>query len=432
MHIVRRGGQYAGDQQRLYKVKAVVSALAGSVLLFSSVWVLGFIFFVLGFIVFGFSLHYLTRFINWRKGILGERLVIEALTPLDNSYVLINDVVLPKRKGNIDHILIGPTGLFVIETKNYRRLSYFNRFPIRQVIRNAVSLRYFLKEYLQLDVFVNALLVFTEPDITISQNPPIFHVRNIGNLCDFIKGHKTRSVLNHNITRDMVHEILRVSRLSEKEVDIKKWLLKPASAVGLILVAYTFWTLSGGNPYSEWVLVTRVIDGDTIHVGRGWMDTTVRLLGVDTSETVHPYKPVEFFGPEASEFTKRHLEGRKVRLEFEPSKQYDDYDRLLAYVFLPNGTLFNAELIKQGYAHVIAPSPFRYYNEFRSYEQEAMAAGVGLWAANDICREIVGNMSSKIYRLPGDAGCGRVKEEKRVYFNTEEEAIKAGYRRAKR
>jgi micrococcal nuclease len=174
------------------------------------------------------------------------------------------------------------------------------------------------------------------------------------------------------------------------------------------------------------------VDGDTIGVGRAWRHEKVRLIGVDTPETVHPERSTELFGPEASKFTKRQLEGKKVHLEFEPPTHYDNYSRLLAYVFLLDGTLFNAELIKQGYARVIAPSPFHRYKEFRLYEREARVAGVGLWAGKDICKEIIGNRRSKIYRLPGDAGCGRVKEENRVYFNMEEEAIKAGYRRAKR
>lgn len=202
--------------------------------------------------------------------------------------------------------------------------------------------------------------------------------------------------------------------------------------IALIMTGEALWTLSGGDPRGAWVIVAKVVDGDTIHVGRGWRFTTVRLIGVDTPETVHPEKPVEFFGPEASEFTKRQLQGEKVRLEIEPSNEYDHYGRLLAYIFLMNDTLFNAELIKRGYARVIAPSPFHRYKEFRLHEQEARIAGMGLWAGKDICKQIIGNRQSKIYRLPGDAGCSRIKEEKRVYFDTEEEAIKAGYRRAKR
>lgn len=200
----------------------------------------------------------------------------------------------------------------------------------------------------------------------------------------------------------------------------------------LIPTLFAIWTFTGGNPRGEWVLVTDVMDGDTISVGRGWRSITVRLIGIDTPETVHPEKPVEFFGPEASEFTKRQLEGKKVHLEFEPSTQHGDYGRLLAYVFLSDGTFFNAVLVKQGYARVFGRDRFQYYKEFRRYEREARIAGVGLWAGKDICKEIIGNRRSKIYHLPGNAGCGRIKEENRVYFDTEEEAIKAGYRRAKR
>ena len=142
---------------------------------------------------------------------------------------------------------------------------------------------------------------------------------------------------------------------------------------------FMVWTFTGGDPRGQWVLVTHVTDGDTIGVGRGWRYENVRLIGVDTPETVHPEKPVETFGPEASDFTGRALEGRKVYLQLEPRNEYDRYGRLLAYVFLVDGTLFNAELVKQGYARVIAPSPFRYYKEFKRYEQDAKKDGLGIW-----------------------------------------------------
>lgn len=144
---------------------------------------------------------------------------------------------------------------------------------------------------------------------------------------------------------------------------------------------FTIWTFTGGDPRGEWVLVTHITDGDTIGVGRGWRYQSVRLIGVDTPEVVYSEKPIEAFGPEASDFTKKRLQGEKVRLEFETTNQYDSYGRLLAYVFLLDGTLFNAELVRQGYARVIAPTPFRYYKDFKNYEREAKVVGVGLWAA---------------------------------------------------
>ena len=434
MHILRTGGKYASEQLRLYEVKAIASTLTGAIvlILFSHVWILSLIF-------FGLGLHYLKRRSHWRKGILGEKMVVEALTPLDNSYVLINDVVLPERTGNIDHILVGPNGVFAIETKSYQ-WHYLNRFPIRQAIRNAISLRQFLEKQVKIDMFIPAILVSTDPDAISSQSPSTVNVIGLKNLCEFIKGRKNQSGLDNKAQRNLIHEILKVSHAtSQKEVIAKKWLFKYIGGLAAGLIVYLFYVFSGGDPYGKWVLVTQVVDGDTIRVGRGWRNATVRLLGVDTPETVHPDKPVEFLGPEASEFTKKSLEREKVHLEFEPLNPMDKYGRLLAYIYMSDGTLFNAELVKRGYARVIAPSHFRYYDEFHNYEREAMASGIGIWAArvksmqlpSEKVGRIIGNKKSKIYHLPGQAGY-EVKEENQVYFDSEEEAIRAGYRKAKR
>ena len=120
---------------------------------------------------------------------------------------------------------------------------------------------------------------------------------------------------------------------------------------------------------------TRVVDGDTIVVkGIG----KVRLIGVDTPETVHPRKPVEYFGKEASAFTKRMVEGKKIRLEYDWQRK-DKYNRTLAYVYLENGTFLNAELIKQGYGHAYTRYSFKYLEQFRKYEKEARENKRGLW-----------------------------------------------------
>ena len=99
-----------------------------------------------------------------------------------------------------------------------------------------------------------------------------------------------------------------------------------------------------GEP--AWRTVERVIDGDTVVLDGG---ERVRLIGVDTPETVHPTKPVERFGREASEFTKSMAEGQRVRLEYESGGDREDrYGRTLAYVYLGDGTLLNREIIEQG------------------------------------------------------------------------------------
>ncbi len=128
-------------------------------------------------------------------------------------------------------------------------------------------------------------------------------------------------------------------------------------------------------------LVERVVDGDTIiveEVGR------VRLIGVDTPETVHPNRPVEFFGKEASAFTKGLLEGKRVRLEYDQERQ-DRYGRTLAYVYLDDGTndgtFVNAEIIRRGYGHAYTRFPFRHMEAFRQFEREARDNRRGLWGA---------------------------------------------------
>jgi micrococcal nuclease len=120
----------------------------------------------------------------------------------------------------------------------------------------------------------------------------------------------------------------------------------------------------------------RVIDGDTLELDGG---EHVRLIGVDTPETVDPRRPVEPFGKEAAAYTRLLAEGKTVRLEFD-RETVDAYGRTLAYVYLPDQTLLNGEIIRQGYGHVYTRFPFRYEREFVLLEREARAAGRGLWA----------------------------------------------------
>jgi endonuclease YncB( thermonuclease family) len=125
----------------------------------------------------------------------------------------------------------------------------------------------------------------------------------------------------------------------------------------------------------HWRLVEHVIDGDTIELDGG---EKVRLIGVDTPETVHPEKPVERFGKEASNFTHGLVAGKKVRLEYDWQRT-DKYGRTLAYAYLEDGMFVNAEIVKQGFGFAYVKYPFKYIEEFRGYEREARAAGRGLW-----------------------------------------------------
>lgn len=138
-------------------------------------------------------------------------------------------------------------------------------------------------------------------------------------------------------------------------------------------------------PAEGWYTVVRVVDGDTIVVAPNPSPELaegnhVRLLGVDTPETVHPNKPVEYFGREAAAFTRRLCEGHRVRLVFDPAAGRDRYSRTLAYVYLEDGTFLNAEIIRQGYGFAYTRFPFAHLEEFRALEREARENHRGLWA----------------------------------------------------
>lgn len=127
------------------------------------------------------------------------------------------------------------------------------------------------------------------------------------------------------------------------------------------------------------VAVERVVDGDTFIIRSATKDR-VRLIGVDTPETVKPDHPVEPFGPEASAMTKQWIEGRSVVLEFDREKR-DKYGRLLAYVWV-DGKMLNEELLRQGLGRALLQYNFSAERKeiFRGAEAEARAARRGIWS----------------------------------------------------
>lgn len=132
--------------------------------------------------------------------------------------------------------------------------------------------------------------------------------------------------------------------------------------------------------------VVRVVDGDTIVVHVDGVDEKIRLIGVNTPETVDPRKTVECFGKEASAFTKKLLENKSVRLERDSTQDNrDKYKRLLRYVFFEDGALFNRELIAEGYAYEYTYKiPYTHQTEFKSAQHDAEQNKRGLWAP-DVC-----------------------------------------------
>jgi endonuclease YncB( thermonuclease family) len=133
--------------------------------------------------------------------------------------------------------------------------------------------------------------------------------------------------------------------------------------------------------------VTKVTDGDTISVEVYGQVQPVRLIGVDTPETVAPGQPVGCYGKEASAYTKRELTDRLIRLEIPRIGDSEDaYGRTLAYVYLDadkDGSyehLFNEDLIILGLARTTTFS-HTYRRHFERLREEAEERGMGLWSA---------------------------------------------------
>lgn len=138
------------------------------------------------------------------------------------------------------------------------------------------------------------------------------------------------------------------------------------------------------------ILVTYVFDGDTIKLED---NSRVRLIGLDTPECYDSDKlrrdarrrrrsesSIKRMGRLAKEVTENIVGHKRVRLEFDAEK-YDKYDRMLAYVFLLDGTFVNAKIIEQGYARTMSiPPNLKYMDKFRVLEEQAKREKRGLWA----------------------------------------------------
>lgn len=213
-------------------------------------------------------------------------------------------------------------------------------------------------------------------------------------------------------------------------------------------------------------VVVDVVDGDTIDVRLNGKKERLRLIGINTPESVDPRRPVQCFGLEASKHAKELLTGKQVRLEADPSQDNRDrYDRLLRFVWMDDGQLFNLRMISDGYAYEYTYDlPYKYQREFRAAQETARAAKLGLWAQQTCdgrlepngptpthfptptptmvtlgvppdgksCPagyQVKGNISSrsdKIYYLPGSTGYGQVVPER--CFANAAQAEQAGFR----
>lgn len=197
--------------------------------------------------------------------------------------------------------------------------------------------------------------------------------------------------------------------------------------------------------------VKSVIDGDTIKIDYEGKETSVRLIGVNTPETVDPRKTVECFGQEASQYLKNLLEGKKVKIEADYSQtDRDKYDRLLRYIYL-DGEDVGYMVINNGYGYEYTYNyPYIKQSEYKQAQEEAEKNSRGLWAegvcveetkeemetTTDYCviKGNINNKGEKIYHMPGQQYYNQTQidtSQGERWFCSEAEAQAAGWRKSK-
>jgi len=160
------------------------------------------------------SLIFFPNYTTWRIGAEGEEKIAELLSHLDGSYFVIHDVVLPGMvKENIDHVVLGPNGIFVLETKNHkgyitcqgdwwtqrkigrRGTPYFGNIgnPSKQVKRKAVLLNEFIHNHFKVNFYINGIVVFANEKAKLKIINPTVAVLRPQELCSFIQQYRSTS-----------------------------------------------------------------------------------------------------------------------------------------------------------------------------------------------------------------------------------------------
>lgn len=231
---------------------------------------------------------------------------------------------------------------------------------------------------------------------------------------------------------------------------ISDWVDPPAQTVfqpGQVVAEQEQGPATASKPITSALYpVTRVVDGDTIEVEIDGATEKIRLIGIDTPESVHPDQDRNVpYGAVASAFTKGQLAGRSVGLEFDVQER-DQYGRLLAYVYL-DGKMFNETLLEQGHAVVSTyPPNVKYVDRFTKLQRQARENGVGLWSENPILNEnksepvpavngtgseYIGNLNSYKFHFATCIYVSKMSDHNKVYFSNRDDAIAEGYQPCK-
>ena len=176
----------------------------------------------------------------------------------------------------------------------------------------------------------------------------------------------------------------------------------------------------------KWIRVKWVSDGDTIVLSD---DRHVRYIGINAPEIAHDNHKAEAFGYVAKKYNQSLVLSKKVRLEFD-KETHDRYGRLLAYIFLADGTFINKKMIEKGYAYVLHLRPnLKYDGVLLKAQRDAMSAKKGMWRNwNDKEHKVyVGSKRSKRFHLKTCSYGKRIKRKNRVLFTKKWDAFWNGF-----
>ena len=181
----------------------------------------------------------------------------------------------------------------------------------------------------------------------------------------------------------------------------------------------------------KWISVKWVCDGDTIVLGDG---QHVRYIGINAPEVAHDNYKAEAFGYAAKKYNQSIVQSKKVRLEFDKEK-YDRYGRLLAYIYLSDGTFINKKMIEKGFAYLLPRSPnLKYEKMLLQTQRDAMSAKRGMWHNWNVQdgEGYLGSKISKRFHLKTCSYGKRIKKRNRVFFTRKWDAFWSGFAPCKR
>ena len=234
MKVLKQSGQYLKKSSERYAVALVILFLFGLPVVLFLFFTGGFLAWVLlVFILMIIGGYLLYNWSSYHQGYRGEELVTRVLSCLDDRYYLINDVKFSDGYGNIDHIVLGPNGVFVIETKNYvgqiicygdewskryvgrRTSTYPLKSPSKQAKRNATRIKCLIdtiQSLKPLNIWVDALLVFVNPNVNLHINSPTVPVLKIDELCNYIRNKKSKIIFSPQELESIGNVILNHAR----------------------------------------------------------------------------------------------------------------------------------------------------------------------------------------------------------------------------